>query len=128
MNKKERAFRRSYPGWKSDDEPIILGKFPHCDECGVTITNLSEKNYCVGCYNKISKTKNKSKAVDNLTAFARWCANIGSVMLFVGVFIKIWIDSDFINKFIYTGLFLFITANIIYAVEAIAEDFEKNKR
>lgn len=128
MNKKERTFRRNYPGWKSDDEPIILGKFPHCDECGVTITNLSEKNYCVGCYNKISKTKNKSKAVDNLTAFARWCANIGSVMLFVGVFIKIWIDSDFINKFIYTGLFLFITANIIYAVEAIAEDFEKNKR
>jgi len=128
MNKKERTFRRNYPGWKSDDEPIILGKFPHCDECGVTITNLSEKNYCVGCYNKISKTKNKSKAVDNLTAFARWCANIGSVMLFVGVFIKIWIDSDFINKFIYTGLFLFITANIIYAVEAIAEDIEKNKR
>ena len=128
MNKKERTFRRSYPGWKSDDEPIILGKFPSCDECGVTITNLSEKNYCVDCYNKISKSKNKSKAVDNLTAFARWCANIGSVMLFVGIFIKIWIDSDFINKFIYTGLFLFITANIIYAVEAIAEDMEKNKR
>jgi len=120
MNKKERTFRRSYPGWKSDDEPIILSKVIHCDKCGQTITNLSEKNYCVNCYNKVNKSKIVIK-VDKLTNFAGLCVNLGCIMIFVGIFWMIWSDSDFIHKFVMTGIFLVGTAIFIYFIQSLAE-------
>jgi DNA-directed RNA polymerase subunit RPC12/RpoP len=99
----------------------------NCELCGEWVEKYKETNLCCDCGNKVILLKNKDAAVDNLTKFARWCANIGSVMAFVGILVKIWIDSDFINKFITTGLFLFVVANIIYALEAIDEDYNKNK-
>lgn len=97
-----------------------------CELCGEWVEKYKETNLCGDCGNEVIKMKNKDK-VDNLTKFASLCVNIGSFMLFTGLFARIWVDSDFVQRYALTGLYLFVTASIIYAIEALAKDCEQNK-
>jgi hypothetical protein len=49
-------------------------------------------------------------------------------MLFTGFFGKIWFDSDFVQRYCITGLFLILTAFTIYFLQSIAEEFEKRNK
>lgn len=98
-----------------------------CELCGEWVEKYKETNLCSECGSKVITLKNKNK-VSRLTKFARWCTNIGSVMLFTGFFGKIWFDSDFVQRYCITGLFLILTAFIIYFLQSIAEEFEKRNK